>query len=50
MDKEFATRHYLVLMKKKYPATVEVINGRSLAFGDVVEETQPLKVILPDQV
>ncbi len=37
-------------MKKKYPATVEVIDRRFLVSGNTVEENQPLEVVLGDQV
>ncbi len=50
MDKEFAIRHHLVLMKKSYLAIVEIIDRRSFAFSDIVEKTQPLEVVLGDQV
>ena len=49
MDKDFATKHHIVLVKKKHPAPVEVIDGQSLASRNVMEETQPLEVTLRDQ-
>jgi hypothetical protein len=50
MDKDFALKHNLELIEKAHPAAVEVIDGRVLISGNVMEETQPLEVILGDQV
>jgi hypothetical protein len=50
IDKKFTLQHNLTLIKKTRPIPVEVIDGRPLASGDIVEETQPLKVTLGDQV
>jgi hypothetical protein len=50
MDKDFALKHSLELIGKAHPALVAVIDGRPLASGNVMEETQPLEVILGDQV
>ena len=50
MDKKFALQHNLTLIKKTRPIPVEVIDGRPLASGDIVEETQPLKMTLGNQV
>jgi hypothetical protein len=50
MDKDFAMKHSLELIGKAHPAHVEVIDGRHLASENVMEETQPLEVVLGDQV
>ena len=50
MDKDFALKHGLELIKKAHPTSMEVIDGRPLALGNVMEETQPLEVMLGDQV
>jgi hypothetical protein len=43
MDKDFAMKHNLELIEKAHPALVEVIDGRPLPSGNMMEETQPLK-------
>ena len=50
MDKEFASRHNLILLKKVHPTHVEAIDGRPLASGNITEETEPLEVALENQV
>jgi hypothetical protein len=50
MDKDFALKHSLELIEKVHPAPVEVIDGRPFASGNVMEEIQPLEVILAYQV
>jgi hypothetical protein len=50
MDKDFVLKHSLELIGKAHPAPVEVIDGRPLASGNMMEETQPLEVMLGDQV
>lgn len=46
IDKDFAERHKLPLVTKKIPVPVEVIDGRPLISGDVVQETKPLSISL----
>jgi hypothetical protein len=50
MDKDFARKHVLELTEKAHPALVEVIDGRPVTSGNVMEETQPLEIMLGDQV
>jgi hypothetical protein len=50
MDKDFALKYSLELIGKAHPAPVEVIDGWPLTSGNVMEETQPLEVMLGDQV
>jgi hypothetical protein len=50
MDKNVALKHSLELIRKAHPAPVEVIDGRPLASGNVMEKTQSLEVMLGDQV
>jgi hypothetical protein len=38
MDKDFALKYSLELIGKAYPAPVEVIDGRPLASGNMMEE------------
>jgi hypothetical protein len=45
MDKDFAMKHSLELIGNAHPALVENIDKRSLASGNVMEETQPLEVM-----
>jgi hypothetical protein len=49
MDKDFAVKHGLELIGKAYLSLVEVIDQWSFALGNVMEETQPLEVMLVDQ-
>jgi hypothetical protein len=50
MDKDFALKHNLELIGKAHHAPVEVIDGRPLVSKNVMKETQPLEVMLGDQV
>jgi hypothetical protein len=50
MDKDFALKYSLELIGKAHPAPVEVIDGWPLTSGNVMEETQPLEVMLGDKV
>jgi hypothetical protein len=50
MDKDFALKHSLELVGKAHPTPMEVIDGRPFASGNMMEETQPLEVMLGDQV
>jgi hypothetical protein len=46
INKDFVNCHKLLLITKKNPILVEVIDGRHLVLGDVMHETIPLDVIL----
>ena len=48
MDKDFALKHSLELIGKAHPTPMEVIDGWPLDLGNVMEETQPLEVMLGD--
>ena len=50
MDKDFALKHSLELIGKVHPTPMEVIDGWPLDSGNAMEETQPLEVMLRDQV
>ena len=50
MDEEFAHQRKIEVIRKKIPTLDEVIDGQPLASGDVVYETQPLEVILDEQI
>jgi hypothetical protein len=43
-------KHSLVLIRKAHPVLVEVIDGRPLVLGNVMEEIQLLEVMLGDQM
>ena len=49
MDKDFAMEHSLELIGKAHPTLVEVINVWPLTSRNVMEEIQPLEVMLGDQ-
>ena len=50
MDKFFATKHNIVLLKNAHSATKEVIDRRPLASRNVVEEKKSLEVILENHI
>jgi hypothetical protein len=50
MDKDFALKHSLELIGKAHLAPVEIIDGRSLASRNVMEEIQHLEIMLGNQV
>jgi hypothetical protein len=50
MDKDFAMKHSLELIRKTHPTPMEIIDGRPLVSGNVMEEAQPLEVMLGDQI
>ena len=46
MDKNFAQPHQISLRKLPCPASVVVIDGRPIASGKIVEESEPISVVL----
>ena len=46
IDKDFAERHKLPLITKKWPVSVEVIDGKPLVSGDVTQETKALDIYI----
>jgi len=46
IDKNLVKLHNLPIVFKKYPMTIEVIDGRPLISGDVTHESKPLDIIL----
>ena len=46
IDKDFAERHKLPLVTKKWPVSIEVIDGRPLVSGDVTKETKALDIYI----
>ena len=46
MDKEFALSQKILLRNLPCPASVVVIDGRLIASGDIVEESEPIRVVL----
>ena len=50
MNMDFAMKHNLEFLGKAHPTPMEIIDGQPLASRNVMEEIQPLEVILRDQV
>ena len=50
IDRKLVQKFNIPLIKKSSPTVAEFIDGRPLASGDIIEETQALKVTLEDQV
>ena len=46
MDRIFAQVHQISLRKLPCPASVVVIDGRLIASGNIVEESEPVRVVL----
>ena len=46
MDHQFAVMHSIQLHKLPSPVSVGVIDGRPIASGDIVEESEPIRVVL----
>ena len=46
MDKNFAQAHQISLRKLPSPASVVVIDGRSIASGNIIGESEPISVAL----
>ena len=46
MDREFALTQNIILKKLPNPVAVGVIDGRPIASGDIVEESEPIRVVL----
>ena len=46
MDREFALAHRIILQKISHPISVSVIDGRCIASGDIVEESESIRVVL----
>ena len=46
MDKEFALSQKILLRNLPCPASVIVIDGRPIESGDIVEESEPIRVVL----
>ena len=50
MDKDFAKKYNIVLAKKAHPVSVKIIDERPFAPENVIEETEPLEVILENHI
>ena len=48
MDREFALSQNILLNKLPSPVAVGVIDGRPIASGDIVEESEPIRIVLGD--
>ena len=48
MDREFSLMQNIMLNKLPSPVSVGVIDGRPIASGDIVEESEPIRVVLGD--
>ena len=46
MDHQFAVMHSIQLHKLPSPVSVGVIDGRPIASSDIVEESEPIRVVL----
>ena len=46
MDHQFTVMHSIQLHKLPSPVSVGVIDGRPIASGDIVEESEPIRVVL----
>ena len=46
MDREFALTQNIILNKLPNPVVVGVIDGRPIASGDIVEESESIRVVL----
>ena len=46
MDKEFALSEKILLKNLPCPASVVVIDGRPISSGNIVEESEPIRVVL----
>ena len=46
MDRNFAQAHQISLRKLSCPTSVVVIDGRPIASGKIVEESEPIQVVL----
>ena len=46
MDRDFALKHNILLKNLACPAPVTVIDGRPIASGDIVEESEAIRVLL----
>ena len=50
MDRNFAQVRQISLRKRPYPTSVVVIDSRPMAFGNIVEDSKPVCVILDNLV
>ena len=46
MDREFALKHSIILKKLPCPIPVTVIDGRPIASGNILEESELVRVVL----
>jgi hypothetical protein len=46
MDRNFAQAHQISLRKLSCPASVVVIDGRPIASGNIIEESEPVNIVL----
>ena len=46
MDRNFAQAHQISLSKLPCPASVVVIDGRPIASGNIIEESEPVNIVL----
>ena len=48
MDRDFAQKHQISLHTLPCPVSVVVIDGRPIASGKIVEESEPIHILLGD--
>jgi hypothetical protein len=46
MDRDFALKHNILLQNLPSPAPINVIDGRPISSGDIVEESEAVHVLL----
>ena len=46
MDKNFSQAHQISLRKLTCPASVVVIDGRPIASGNTIEDSEPINIVL----
>ena len=50
MNRNFAQAHQISLRKLPCPASVVVIGGRPIASGNIIEESEPVNIVLHNLV
>ena len=48
MDREFAVTQNILLKNLPHPTSVTVIDGRPIASRDIIQETEPVRIVLGD--
>ena len=48
IHREFAVTQNILLKNLPHPTSVTVIDGRPIASGDIIQETEPVRIVLGD--